>query len=83
VQVNVRYHAFLREKLGRESELFVFSDGAAVSAGQVFDAFIGAHPEFARLSHALNLAVNDELVSFDAPVAENARVDLLPPYGGG
>ena len=80
--VTVHYHAFLREKLGRDSELLALNSEAC-DAGGALDAFYRAHPEFARLSHSLNIAVNDEIVSLDAPVPDGARVDLLPPFGGG
>ena len=80
--VTVYYHAFLREKLGMNSELLAFSSDAP-TAGAVLDAFIGAHPEFAGLSHALNIAVDNEIAGHQAPVPPGARVDLLPPYGGG
>lgn len=80
--VVVHYHAFLREKLGRESELFTFSENV-IDTARMLAAFHAAHPEFARLSHALNIAVNDEIAGRNAPVPDGARVDLLPPYGGG
>ncbi len=80
--VSVFYHAFLREKLGRESELLAVF-GEAPNAGAVVDAFVSAHPEFARLAGSLNVAVNDEIAGRAAAVNEGARVDLLPPYGGG
>jgi len=80
--IRVFYHAFLREKLGRESELLVVSAQPA-TAGGVIEAFTRTHPEFARLADALNIAINDEIVTRSSPVPEGARVDLLPPYGGG
>lgn len=82
MNVTVRYHAFLREKLGRESELLVVSDPHP-HAASVLGAFVAAHPEFARLAAALNIAVNAEIVSRDAAIQSTDRIDLLPPYGGG
>jgi molybdopterin converting factor small subunit len=82
MNVVVHYHAFLREKLGRESELLVVSAQAA-TAGGVVEAFVRSHPQFARLAAALKVAVNDEIVARGAAVMDGARVDLLPPYGGG
>ena len=76
----MHYHAFLREKLGKDSELLALS---SATAGGVIGAFHQAHPEFSRLSHSLNIAVNEEIVSLDSPVNSGARIDLLPPYGGG
>ena len=82
MNIRVFYHAFLREKLGRESEFFAISPDEA-TAGGVVRAFVNAHPEFKTLAAVLNVAVDNEIVSRDAPVPEGARVDLLPPYGGG
>ena len=82
MNVRVFYHAFLREKLGRESELLVVSPDAS-NAGGVLRAFVQSHPEFQGLAASLKIAVNDEIVARNAPVSEGARVDLLPPYGGG
>jgi molybdopterin converting factor small subunit len=82
VNVTVYYHAFLREKLGRESELLVVLDENA-TAGSVVSAFVAGHPEFARLASAMNIAVNDEIVGRDAAIQAADRMDLLPPYGGG
>ena len=82
MKVEVAYHAFLREKLGRESELLVVS-GDHITAQNVLAAFVIAHPEMERMANALNIAVNDDIVSRDATVHEHDRIDLLPPYGGG
>ncbi len=82
VHVPIHYHAYLREKLGRDSELLVLSPEKANAAG-IVDAFVAAHPEFAQLASALNVAVDDEIVAREATVQEGSRVDLLPPYGGG
>lgn len=80
--VTVYYHAYLREKLGMNSELLAFSSDA-ITAGGVLSAFVAAHPEFDRLSQALNVAVDDEILSRNSAIQDGARVDLLPPYGGG
>lgn len=53
------------------------------TAGGVLCAFVKTHPEFQALAAALNVAVDDEIVSRDGRVLEGVRVDLLPPYGGG
>ncbi|MEI6233441.1 MAG: MoaD/ThiS family protein [Planctomycetota bacterium] len=82
MNVDVVYHAFLREKLGRESELLVVS-GDRITGATVLAAFVAAHPEMARLVNSLNIAVNDEIVSRDALFHEHDRIDILPPYGGG
>ena len=82
MKVHVFYHAFLREKLGRESELLVIADDRW-TAGTVIATFVAAHPEFERLSAALNIAVNNEIVGRESGVNEADRIDLLPPYGGG
>ncbi len=82
MHVTVYYHAFLREKLGRESELLVLLNESP-SAGSILNAFVAAHPEFTTLANSLNIAVNDEIVGSETSIQASDRIDLLPPYGGG
>ncbi len=82
MRVTVRYHAFLREKTGRDSEKFEL-ESATPDVSDLLAAFVKKHSEFERLAPALHVAVNDEIIGRTQLVRENDCIDLMPPFGGG
>jgi hypothetical protein len=82
VEVRIFYHAFIKEKLGRESE-FLFLSMDAPKASDALRAFVAAHPEFAPLSKSLTIAIENEILPGEFVIRRNSRIDLFPPFGGG
>ena len=82
MEVRVFYHAFIKEKLGRESEL-LFLSADCPRALDALNAFVTAHPEFALLSKSLSIAIDNEIMPRESAIGRNSRVDLFPPFGGG
>jgi molybdopterin converting factor small subunit len=80
--IHVRYHAYLKDRIGLSMESYVLKEGA-FSVGSLLDAFLQRHPELAALSQSLHVAVNDHIVSRETLLNEGDRVDLMPPFGGG
>jgi len=79
--VRVRYFAVLRERLGVDEERLEIP--AEAPAGGVLDAVVERHPAVAAYRSRLRIAVNEELVREDAPVADGDEVALIPPVAGG
>ena len=81
-RVTVHYHALLREKLARESEVYDLAV-AEPRVAEVLAEFVRRHAELAAIAPALGVAVNDELAGRDTRIGDGDRIDLLPPFGGG
>jgi len=79
--VTLRYHAFVREETGRDSERLELPIGA--TAGTALEAFARRHPTLAARARHFKFALNDEFAPSGAPLMEGAVLDLLPPFGGG
>jgi molybdopterin converting factor small subunit len=82
MRVTVRYHALLREKVGRDAETLEIA-AAQACVKDVIDAFVHAHPTCEKIAPALNIALNEEMVRHDALVRDGDTLDLMPPFGGG
>jgi molybdopterin converting factor small subunit len=82
MQVNIHYHALLREKTGKREQRFELTTIAPKAADAVA-AFIKAYPAFAPLESSLHVAVNNNIVSRDFPISTEDHIDLMPPFGGG
>lgn len=79
--VRVRYFAILRERVGVDEERLEIPSEAL--AGGVLDAVVERHPQVAAYRTRLRLALNEEFVPADAPVADGDEVALIPPVSGG
>jgi molybdopterin synthase sulfur carrier subunit len=83
--VTLLYFAWVRQKLGRSEETFALSANVhtvaelAAQLRQRSDAFAEAFSDLKRL----RAAVNQEHVSWDAPVREGDEVAFFPPVTGG
>ncbi|HLT90918.1 MAG TPA: MoaD/ThiS family protein [Woeseiaceae bacterium] len=78
-QITVRYFAAFRERAGTDAEnLRIEADTARDVFERVRDRIGTAEP----LAHC-KVAVNDELVGWDARVEDGDTVLLFPPVAGG
>jgi molybdopterin synthase catalytic subunit len=81
VQIQVRYFAVFRERLGRESETIELPDGASV--GAALEALEARHEVVRALRGRFQTAVNQEMVRADARLADGDELVLIPPVAGG
>lgn len=79
VTVTVRYFAAFREQAGCDREQ-VRTTHAQV--GELFEEVAGRHG-FADKRARCKVAVNDDLVTWDACVGEGDEVLFFPPVAGG
>ena len=79
--ITVRYFAVVRERVRLSEELLPAAPG--LTAGGVWAEVERRHPEIAALRAAIKLAVNQELVGDEHPVADGDEVALIPPVSGG
>jgi sulfur-carrier protein len=83
MSLDVRYFAWIRERVGAPAE--TVETGAATVAELIEElrARDEAHAlAFADLK-AVRVAVDQELASFDAPLADAREVAFFPPMTGG
>lgn len=77
--VQVRYFAMLREQAGRGEEKV--ETGASTPAA-LYDELRGRHG-FTVPARRLQVAVNDDFVAWNSPLAAGDRVVFIPPFAGG
>lgn len=78
-RITVRYFAAFREHAGVDAETLSVD---ALTARDVFEALRSRHGSPEPLGHC-KVAVNDEMVGWDAPVSDGDTVLLFPPVAGG
>lgn len=81
MQVQVRYFAIVRERLGREGETIELANDATVAA--LVDLLSRRHEAVRALRRYLTLAVNREVVGPEAILRPGDEVALIPPVAGG
>ncbi len=79
MQVTVRYFAAFREATGIETETV---DTGAPSTGALFEECRQRHPGLVAWDASL-VAINDEMVQWDAPISNGDEVLFFPPVAGG
>jgi molybdopterin converting factor subunit 1 len=79
IEVTARYFAAFRERAGRDAELL---STAASTAAELYEEVAGRHG-FADSHTRCKVAINDELVGWDAPLAAGDEVLFFPPVAGG
>ncbi|MCI0517538.1 MAG: MoaD/ThiS family protein [Woeseiaceae bacterium] len=78
-QVTVRYFALFREHAGISGETL---ESDADSAAALFAQLKHRHGSTEPASHC-KVAINDQLVDWDAPVRDGDVVLFFPPVAGG
>ena len=78
MEVVVHYFAALREERGCDQERINIVEGASIS--DLFDVIFG---ESSLADLPVLYALNQEYVSSDATLFEQAEVCFIPPLGGG
>ncbi|MGE6762575.1 molybdenum cofactor biosynthesis protein [Corallococcus interemptor] len=79
--VTVLYFAAARERAGLSRESLDVPPGARVS--DVLALLAAKHPPLAPLLPHLRVAVQQQFVQLDSPVAPDAELALIPPVAGG
>lgn len=79
MELQVSYFAWLRERVGLDSETVSTS---AVTPAQLWTELDARH-DFATERRHLRVAVNDAFSTWDAPLADGDRVVFIPPVSGG
>ena len=78
-RITVRYFASFRENAGVSKETVELD---TATAGDVFELTKARHGSSEPLGHC-KVAINDEIVGWDAPVKDGDTVLLFPPVAGG
>jgi sulfur-carrier protein len=79
IEVRARYFAAFRERAGRDAEVL---ETAATTAAELYEEVAGRHG-FADAAARCKVAINDELVDWNAGLAEGDEVRFFPPVAGG
>jgi molybdopterin synthase catalytic subunit len=81
MQIQVRYFAVLRERLGRDEDTLELAAGA--TAGDAVAALAERHGAIANLRGRCRVARNLVMVALDEPLADGDELALIPPVAGG
>ena len=81
MHVRVRLFGSLREAVGEKELQITLEPGAKVA--DLCALLEREHPPVAEMRSRLRIAVNQDLVSGDAPLADGDEVAYLPPVSGG
>lgn len=81
MQIQVRYFAVFRERLGIDRELLKLPEDATVQTA--LDLLAARHPAIAALSGRYRPAVNQTMCDDDTRLADGDELALIPPVAGG
>jgi molybdopterin converting factor subunit 1 len=81
IAVRARLFARLRELAGTDAESVELPTGSNVA--DVYDALKRLHRGLEADRNAIRVALNQEFVDWDAPVADGDEVAFIPPVSGG
>lgn len=79
IRVTIEYFAAFREQAGVSEEVL---DVAPQTVAALFKSLAGTHG-FRDPQSRCKVAVNDELVAWEASIADGDRVLFFPPVAGG
>jgi molybdopterin synthase catalytic subunit len=81
MQVTVRLFGSLREATGAKEIAVSLDAGARIS--DLFALLAADHGAFEKLAAKLRVAVNQNVVAFEHPLADGDEIAFLPPVSGG
>jgi molybdopterin synthase catalytic subunit len=81
MKIRVLYFAVFREKLRSDGETIELHDGASLPA--LVAALEARHDAIRALRGRYRIAVNQEMVEGEEPLADGDEVALIPPVAGG
>jgi molybdopterin converting factor subunit 1 len=83
MKLRVLYFARLRERFGVAEETLDFAGATAADLIAQLQARGGAWAEELGAGRAFRVAVNQDVVTLDAALPDNAEVAIFPPVTGG
>ena len=83
MKLRVLYFARLRERFGLGEETLDFAGATAADLVVQLQARGGAWAEELAAGRAFPVAVNQDIVTLDATLPDNAEVAIFPPVTGG
>lgn len=83
MKVRVLYFARLRERFGMGEETLELAGATAADLVAQLQARGGVWAEELGAGRAFRVAVNQEIVTLDSTLTENAEVAIFPPVTGG
>ncbi|MHB1092990.1 molybdopterin converting factor subunit 1 [Thiobacillus sp.] len=83
MNLRVLYFARLRERFGQHEETLDFAGTTAADLIVQLQSRGGVWAEELATGRAFRMAINQNIVAFDAPLTENAEVAIFPPVTGG
>lgn len=83
MKVRVLYFARLRERFGMAEEQLELAGTTAADLVAQLQGRGGVWAEELGASRAFRVAVNQDIVTLDATLSENAEVAIFPPVTGG
>lgn len=83
--MDILYFAWVREKIGKDSETVTLPAGVADVAGLIrwLSGLSDGHAEALAEPQKLRVAVDQAFAPMDAPVAGAKEVAIFPPVTGG
>lgn len=79
MRVQIKYFALLKEEAGKSEESL---ETKALTYKDLYQELQASHG-FSLHADLIQVAVNDEYCSIDAPLIQNAKVVFIPPVAGG
>ena len=83
MNLHVLYFARLRERFGLAEETLDFDGATAADLVAHLQARGGVWADELAAGRAFRVAVNQDVVTLDAPLPEQAEVAIFPPVTGG
>lgn len=83
MKLHVLYFARLRERFGLAEETLEFAGATAADLVAHLQARGGVWAEELAAGRAFRVAVNQDVVTLDAPLPDQAEVAIFPPVTGG
>ena len=83
MKLHVLYFARLRERFGQAEETLDFDGATAADLVVHLQARGGVWADELATGRAFRVAINQDVVTLDAPLPDQAEVAIFPPVTGG